>query len=103
MSSTDIALNVIGIVANILNVIYNIPLVWKPFKSRSVENISVYFIILRFVCITLWIIYGIIKRDIYYIILNIVSLTSSILLILMLILNKFKLLGFGIKKGISPI
>jgi MtN3 and saliva related transmembrane protein len=91
----------IGIAANVVNIAYNIPLVWKPFRSRSVDNISTYFMTLRFAGITLWIIYGVLIEDLYIILLNLVSMLSSVLLLIMWCFQSFGVCGFK-KQLIAP-
>ena len=80
------ALLVIGTVANILNLIYNIPQIILTCKRKTTNDISGAFLLLRTISSVLWVLYACIEVDIQYILANLVSLVSS------LILDYFKVL-----------
>lgn len=54
-----IYIHFILIIANIINIIYNLPQIIQTYKTKKVEDINGYFIILRIIGNSLWIIYGI--------------------------------------------
>ena len=80
------ALLVIGTIANILNLIYNVPQIILTCKRKTTNDISGAFLLLRTLASVLWVLYAFIELDIQYILANLVSLVSS------LILDYFKVL-----------
>lgn len=102
-SDKDITLNVIGIVANIIGLIYNIPMAYTPWKNRSIQNFSWSFMILRLIGILLWLAYGIIEFDIWYTVLNVISLISSLLLIMYGIFQYKGMFGFKRPTQVIPV
>ena len=98
----QLELLIVGIVANVINVLYNIPLIYTPIKNRTIHNISIYFMALRLIGVLLWIYYAIRKGDYWYILVNVVSLLTSIALIIMVILQKYTVCGFKTKLEVSP-
>jgi|EP00161_Ancyromonas_sigmoides_P003554 uncharacterized protein with PQ loop repeat len=99
-----VALIVIGTIANVLNVCYNIPLVYRPWKNRCIDDISTYFITMRILGTMLWIAYGVADNvDVQLIILNCVTLSSSLCLVLFVILQKYGVCGFVSRVGRNAI
>lgn len=95
-----LVLDIIGIIANVINIIYNIPMVYTPFKNRSVTNISLTFMLLRLLGIVLWLVYSFLLFDIWYIVLICVSFISSIILLIFYMLQHFNKCGWTNKKEI---
>ena len=88
------ALFIIGLIANIINLLYNIPLVYRPLKTRSVDNISAYFITMRLIGTILWILYGSLDKDIFLILTNLVTLSSTICLVFFVFFQRHGYFGF---------
>ncbi len=51
--------NIFMIIANIINLFYNIPQMYKTYKCKSTKDFSVTFIILRIVANIIWIDYAV--------------------------------------------
>ena len=73
-------LNVIIVSANIINLIYNIPQIYRTFKRKSTRDISGTFLVLRLIGNSLVLIYTIYIADVQLSIANIVTVLASIFL-----------------------
>lgn len=67
-----------AILGNTLNILYNIPFVYRVFKNKSANNISSYFLIMRLFGAISWIIYAILESEVWVGLSYIVTLISSI-------------------------
>ena len=67
-----------AILGNTLNILYNIPFVYRVFKNKSANNISSYFLIMRLFGSISWIIYAILESELWIGLSYIVTLISSI-------------------------
>ena len=83
-------INILAIVANILNFIYNVPQVVKTIKTGSVKDFSASFIVLRTITCIMWLIYSIYINEFQMIILNAVTILSSIILLYYKIIEKIE-------------
>ena len=88
------ALFFIGISANVINLLYNVPLVYRPLKTRSIDNISAYFVSMRLAGTVLWILYGGLDKDVFLILTNIVTLLSTTCLISFVLFQRKGYFGF---------
>lgn len=70
-------MNVFIILANILNLLYNIPQMWTTFKRKSTKDISATFLLLRFISNNIWIVYAIEIDSLLFLINNVVTVLSS--------------------------
>jgi len=75
------SIEVLGFVAGILTATAFVPQVYRAFKTRKTQDISWGLLVLYFIGIFLWLIYGIFKNDAALIFANAVSLVMSTLLI----------------------
>jgi MtN3 and saliva related transmembrane protein len=51
-------MNIFLILANIINIIYNVPQVIKTYKTKSTKDFSEWFIFMRIVGNTIWVVYS---------------------------------------------
>jgi uncharacterized protein with PQ loop repeat len=70
-------MNVFIVIANIINLVYNIPQVVKTCKSKSTKDFSGWFLSLRFIGNTIWIAYAIELDSLLMLINNIVTVVAS--------------------------
>lgn len=70
-------MNVFIVIANIINLVYNIPQVVKTWKSKSTNDFSGWFLSLRFIGNTIWIAYAIELDSLLMLINNIVTVLAS--------------------------
>ena len=74
------SMNVFLIIANIINIIYNIPQVMKTYKTKSTKDFSGWFIFMRIFGNTIWFVYSVEINNIQMIINNIITVLSSLFL-----------------------
>lgn len=70
-------MNVFIIIANVLNLFYNIPQIWTTYKRKTTGDISTTFLVLRFVTNNIWIAYAIEIDSLLFLINNVVTVLSS--------------------------
>ena len=70
-------MNVFIIIANILNLFYNIPQMWTTYKRKTTKDISPTFLLLRFITNNIWVAYAIEIDSLLFLINNIVTVLSS--------------------------
>jgi MtN3 and saliva related transmembrane protein len=71
-------MNVFLVIANVLNLVYNIPQMVKTYKTKSTGDFSELFLLLRIVGNTIWIGYAIEIDSMLVLINNLVTVLSSI-------------------------
>lgn len=82
ISFTDINIaEPIGFVAALLTTIAFLPQVYKTWKIKDVSSLSLPMLILFFIGIILWLIYGILKNSFPMIFANTITVISTILLL----------------------
>lgn len=77
-NNVDTTMNIFIIIANLLNLVYNIPQIVLTYKTKSTRDISGWFIILRIVGNTIWIAYGFSINSLLFVINNSITVLSSI-------------------------
>ena len=71
-------MNVVLIIANVINVIYNVPQVIKTYQTKSTRDFSSWFLSLRIVGNVIWVAYAIEVDSMLMLINNIVTVVASI-------------------------
>lgn len=71
-------MNVFLVIANIINLIYNIPQMVKTYQTKSTNDFSSTFLFMRVVGNTIWLAYSIELNTFLFLLSNIVSVGSSI-------------------------
>jgi len=71
-------MNIFLIIANIINLVYNIPQIVKTYKTKSTKDFSTWFLSLRIVGNIIWVAYAIEVESFLMLINNIVTVLSSI-------------------------
>ncbi len=79
---------IIGLIAAALTTSAFVPQVYKTWKTKSVENLSLATYIVFFIGIVLWLIYGIYLNSLAMIVSNIV--TGALILLLLFFKLKYK-------------
>ena len=74
------SMNAFLIIANIINIIYNVPQVMKTYKTKSTKDFSGWFIFMRIFGNTIWFVYSVEINNIQMIINNIITVLSSLFL-----------------------
>ena len=71
-------MNVFVIIANIINIVYNIPQMVKTYKRKSTKDLSSWFLFLRIIGNSIWMGYAIEVDSMMMLINNIITVFSSI-------------------------
>lgn len=82
------AIEIIGFIAAILTTSAFIPQVYKTWKSKDVEAISLSMFLVMFIGVILWLVYGIYMNSLSMLIAN--SITSSLILVIIILKIKFR-------------
>lgn len=88
--NVSLTMNVFIVIANILNLFYNLPQMWKTYKRRSTADISGTFLLLRFITNIIWIAYAIEINSLLFLINNIVTVLSSLFIGYYKIIEEYK-------------
>ena len=76
--NVSMTMNVFVIIANIINLVYNIPQMVTTYQRKSTKDLSSWFIFLRIVGNSIWIGYAIEIDSMMMLINNIITVSSSI-------------------------
>lgn len=76
--NVSLTMNVFIIIANIINVIYNVPQMVKTYKRKSTKDFSGIFLFLRIIGNTIWIAYAVEVDSMLMLVNNIVTVIASI-------------------------
>ena len=77
-NDVSMTMNVFVIIANIINLIYNIPQMVKTYQRKSTKDLSSWFIFLRIIGNSIWIGYAIEIDSMMMLINNIITVFSSV-------------------------
>lgn len=69
--------DVLLIVANVINVVYNIPQIIHTYKTKSANDFDTWFIVLRIFYNVLWIMYGIDDDNMLIVLNSVVTIFTS--------------------------
>ena len=75
--NVNLTTNVFLVIANIINLVYNIPQIVKTYKSKSTKDFSGWFLSLRVVGNIIWVAYAIEVDSLLMLINNVVTVISS--------------------------
>jgi MtN3 and saliva related transmembrane protein len=88
--NVSMTMNVFVIIANIINLVYNIPQMVKTYQRKSTKDLSSWFIFLRIVGNSIWIGYAIEIDSMMMLINNIITVSSSIFIAYYKVLELYK-------------
>ena len=77
----DFLISTIGILASIFALSSTVPQIIKGFKTKKMDDVSVWLILSLIVGLSLWVIYGIGKSDVVIVGGNIVGVSLNVLLL----------------------
>ena len=75
--NVSMTMNVFLVIANIINLLYNIPQMVKTYRSRKTNDISEWFLLLRFLGNVIWVAYSIEIQSLLFLLNNCVTVFSS--------------------------
>ena len=76
----DPTMNVFLVMANVLNLVYNLPQVLQTYRTKSTHDINHWFITLRIVGNCIWIAYAIRINSFFLLLNNSVTVVSSLII-----------------------
>ena len=83
MELDEVTMGVIGIIAGILILSGWVPQIAKGYRSKKLDDVSAYLMILIFAGAVLWLIYGIALDDVYIMGVNIAALVLTMIVLSM--------------------
>lgn len=86
MAKIPVQIEIIGFIAAILTTVSFVPQVYKIWKTKSAESVSLSMFLLFFIGVALWFVYGLLLGSISMIVAN----TITGILALMIVYFKFK-------------
>ena len=93
--NVNLPMNVLLIIANIINLLYNIPQMIHTYKTKSTKDFDVWFLILRIVGNGIWIIYSFEINSLLMLINNCVTIIAT------LFISYYKFLELYKSKGVA--
>jgi uncharacterized protein with PQ loop repeat len=76
--NVSLSMNISLVIANIINLLYNIPQVWTTYKRKSTRDFSSWFLFLRIIGNVIWVAYAIEVASLLMLINNIVTVAASV-------------------------
>jgi len=76
--NVSIVTNIFLVIANIINLFYNIPQMYKTYKCKSTKDFSPTFLLLRIIGNTIWVEYAIEVNSFLMLLNNLVTIISSL-------------------------
>ena len=83
MELDEVTMGVIGIIAGILILSGWVPQIVKGYRSKKLDDVSAYLMILIFAGAVLWLIYGIALDDVYIMGVNIAAMVLTMIVLSM--------------------
>jgi MtN3 and saliva related transmembrane protein len=76
--NVPIGMNVMLIIANVINLIYNIPQMVRTYQTKSTRDFSGWFLSLRVIGNAIWVVYSIYVANLLMLINNVVTVVASV-------------------------
>jgi MtN3 and saliva related transmembrane protein len=76
--NVPLGMNVMLIIANVINLIYNIPQMVKTYQTKSTRDFSGWFLSLRVIGNAIWLVYSIYVANLLMLINNVVTVVASV-------------------------
>lgn len=76
--NVPLSINILLVIANVLNLIYNIPQMVHTYRRKSTRDLSTWFLFLRIIGNLIWVIYSIYIANLLMLINNVVTVTASV-------------------------
>lgn len=76
--NVPLGMNVMLIIANVINVVYNIPQMVKTYQTKSTRDFSGWFLSLRVLGNAIWVVYSIYVANLLMLINNVVTVIASV-------------------------
>jgi len=76
--NVPLSINILLVIANVLNLIYNIPQMVHTYRRKSTRDLSAWFLFLRVIGNLIWVIYSIYIANLPMLINNVVTVAASV-------------------------
>ena len=76
--NVPLSMNIMLIIANVINLVYNIPQMVQTYRTKSTRDFSGWFLSLRIIGNMIWVVYAIYIANLLMLINNIVTVAASI-------------------------
>ena len=76
--NVSVTMNVFLIVANILNLVYNIPQMEQTYRTKTTRDFSTTFLLMRVIGNMIWVVYSVEIGSVLFLINNVVTVVASI-------------------------
>ena len=76
--NVPLGMNVMLIIANVINLIYNIPQMVRTYQTKSTRDFSGWFLSLRVIGNAIWVVYSIYVANLLMLINNVVTVIASV-------------------------
>lgn len=76
--NVPLSINILLVIANVLNLIYNIPQMVHTYRRKSTRDLSAWFLFLRIIGNLIWVIYSIYVTNLLMLINNVVTVGASV-------------------------
>ena len=76
--NVPLSINILLVIANVLNLIYNIPQMVHTYRRKSTRDLSAWFLFLRIVGNIIWVVYSIYIANLLMLINNLVTVMASV-------------------------
>jgi MtN3 and saliva related transmembrane protein len=77
------AVEIIGLVAGLLTTMSFVPQAWKIYRTKSARDVSLHMFLAFSVGVALWLVYGLIKKDLAIVVANVVTLALAAWIVVM--------------------
>lgn len=76
--NVPLGMNIMLIIANVINFIYNIPQMIKTYQTKSTRDFSGWFLSLRIIGNVIWVVYSIYVANLLMLVNNVVTVIASV-------------------------
>lgn len=73
-----LSMNILLVAANVINLVYNIPQIVHTYRKKTTADFSAWFLFLRILGNTIWVVYAIYVSNLLLLINNIVTVLASV-------------------------
>ena len=76
--NVPLSMNIMLVIANVLNLIYNIPQMVHTYRRKSTRDLSTWFLLLRILGNIIWVVYSVYIANLLMLINNVVTVAASV-------------------------
>jgi len=76
--NVPLSMNIMLVIANVLNLIYNVPQMVHTYRRKSTRDLSAWFLLLRILGNIIWVVYSVYIANLLMLINNVVTVAASV-------------------------